>query len=155
LEKCAVPVIPQLVETITRRQSSQPRTILGFILGICTLFVVVVVAVSIPLISNHIVWLVGVMLLVVAVIFVWLLAAVIRQAKSDPAGLMLGQVTGDEYHRIRALNMGDSSGGERTVVGPVQVTDPDAIEATASDVAASQTLGPGDSSAVEDPDVAT
>jgi hypothetical protein len=95
------------------------------------------------------------MLLVVAVIFVWLLAAVIRQAKSDPAGLMLGQVTGDEYQRIRALNMGDSSGGERTVVGPVQVTDPDAIEATASDVAASQTLGPGDSSAVEDPDVAT
>lgn len=112
--------------------------------------VVVIVVTAIVVIGAHHLWLVALILLVVAALFIWLTAAVMRQAQRDPTGLMLGRVTGDEYRQIRALNMGDSSEGERRVVG--LVADPVVVEATASDDAElpRPTLGPGGQAGTSD-----
>ncbi len=107
-----MPAIPHLLESITRRQTSQPRTILGFLLGMFTVVVSGAVAVTIALGGTKSSWLIPIVLSFVAVVTVGLLIGVMKQAARDPASLMLGQITGDEYQSIRRLTMGSSSTGE-------------------------------------------
>jgi hypothetical protein len=140
-----MPILPTSVfESISSSRSSQPRTILGFLFAMSGLVAGVGVLVAVELIGSRSSWLIGPVLLVVGVVLIGVIRAVLKQAQSNPAGLMLGQVTGDEYRQIRGLTLGDSSGGERRVVG--RVADPLVVEGTASDDSGQghQALDPGE-----------
>ncbi len=108
-----MPLLPEMSELIRSRQSSQPRTILGFLIGMSSLVTTGAVVGAIALIRSGAAALGVVVLGVGALILTGVIIAVIRQAQKDPAGLMLGQITGAEYEAIRRLTMGDSSHGER------------------------------------------
>jgi hypothetical protein len=127
-----MPLLPtSLIETISSTRSTQPRTILGFLFAVCGVAVGAGVLFAIEAIGTRSGWLVGPVLFTVALLVFGIVIGVFRQADRNPAGLMLGQVTGDEYRQIRELTLGDSAGGERRVVGPI--ADPTVVEGSASD----------------------
>jgi TctA family transporter len=91
------------------------------------------VAVGIAFVGSVPTWLLVMVLAVPAVVAIGVIAAVIRQARSDPAGLMLGQITGTEYESIRRLTLGDSSRGERVedVVAGFSIQSPGQVPSSA------------------------
>lgn len=108
------PVIPpKLVETVVRH-APQPKNILGFLFAMVSLVFVMLVVVSVALIKTEYAWLV-MPLMGIAVIFAAVtMFGVFRRAATNPAGLMLGSVSGPEYESIqRTLVLGDSSRGTR------------------------------------------
>jgi len=117
-----MPSVPKIDEVIRSSQSSQPRTILGFLFGIATVIGSMAAIVSIALVGSDLEWLIVVILGVAVVVITGIAIAVLRQTRRDPAGLMLGQITGSEYARIRQLTLGDSKTGERlTTVGALPI----------------------------------
>lgn len=108
-----MPMLPEVNELVRSRQSSQPRTILGFLFGMSTLIMSAAVVISVAFIESDSSAIAVSIIGVAALVVVTIIVAVIRQARSDPAGLMLGQITGSEYEAIRRLTLGDSAEGER------------------------------------------
>jgi hypothetical protein len=107
----------EVFKAIQSRQSSNPKTVLGFygavlavILGGCVA-AVWVLAVTHTM-TSLIPWIFG----AGAIVFVGLLITVVVINLVDPSKLMLGQISGIEYSEIQRARLGDSLKGEREVV---------------------------------------
>lgn len=125
-----MPPLKHMSELVRSSQLSQPRTILAFLFGIATILLSAFVVVGVALVSA------GEPILGLAcvgaagLVVVGIVIAVFRQTKSDPAGLMLGQVNASEYRSIRRLTQGDSLTGEQVeMVAEGFVVEPDQIAA--------------------------
>jgi hypothetical protein len=110
-----------VVNAIRTRQTTQPKTVLGFfwsslalILGLC------VTAVLILAKTNTMTNLIPFILGFGGVVFVLVLAGVFIVMLADPTKLMLGQVSGTEYFEGHRIRLGDSERGEHveTILGP-------------------------------------
>jgi hypothetical protein len=112
-------LIKQAVESISQRQSSSPRTILGFLLGMYGALIGGSAAVIIGLVASSSDEYIPFVLAFAALVTLALGCAVIIIAWKDPSRLMLGQVTASEYATIRRLHLGDDKQGEHVgrVVG--------------------------------------
>lgn len=110
----SVSLIRQAVEAVTSRESTAPRTILGFLLAMYAVLLAGSVAVVIALVSTGSSSLIPYVLAFIGLMTVVLGAAVLVITWKDPTRLMLGQITGREYAAIRReLTFGDSESGER------------------------------------------
>jgi hypothetical protein len=122
-------LIRQAIESVSQRQSTAPRTILGFLLGMYGTLVAASAAMVIGLVASdsagYIPWVLG----FGAAITVALGAAVIIIAWKDPSRLMLGPITANEYTNIRRLHLGDDQQGEHSarVIGATLVDDERAV----------------------------
>jgi hypothetical protein len=111
-----VPLIPGAIEAIRSKQSTAPRTVLGFVIGMFSVVTVAAVGVTYALVDSGSSSLVPYVLAFIGLLAVGLIVAVLAIAWKDTSRLMLGQITGSEYESIRRLTMGNSSTGERTVL---------------------------------------
>lgn len=125
-----MPLIPQVIQSITSRTSSQPRTILGFLFAIYSAMTVAAVVLVVALVGTDSSWLIGFIVAYLGITGVGLLIAVMRQAAKDASGLQVGQLTGSEYESLRRLTLGDSATGERTATLPRAG---DVVEGTATE----------------------
>ena len=116
-----MPLVQHAFESITGRQSTAPRTILGFFLGLFTVAVSGAVGATFALADSEWDGLIPFIWAFVGLITVLLGVAVFVIAWKDPSKLMLGQISGHDYLAIRRLTLGDSSVGERRDVLDRQV----------------------------------
>lgn len=137
-----MPVAPQLAELVTRNSRTAPRTILGFVWAVLGLLATGAVVVSLALIGRGEVSAACGVLAVPALACLAMLRTVLQRSDTNPEGLMLGQVTGSEYARIRRVTQGDSSLGEVVRAGPPVITDTEA-EVLEAEAAAVPTLEGG------------
>lgn len=102
-----------VTRAVASRESSSPKTVLGFFVLVLT----VMGAVTVPLIAvlasqEDLRYLIPIVLTVVAVIFLVVLGAILWIVIfGDPTRLMLGQVTGSEYREFQKMVIGDSESG--------------------------------------------
>jgi hypothetical protein len=116
-----VSLVRQAVEAVTSRESSAPRTILGFLLAMYTVLLTGSAGVVIALVSTGSSGLIPWVLAFAATITIALSVAVLTITWKDPTRLMLGQITGREYAAIRReLTFGDDVSGEHRT----QLTEP-------------------------------
>ena len=151
-------LIQQAIESISRRESSAPKTILGFLLGMYGVLIAASAAVILGLVASDSSELVVYVLGFGALVTVALGAAVIVIAWKDPSRLMLGQVSAREYANIRRLHLGDDKQGDQPtrVIGSTLVDERPARDMSATAQIATPedaALGPGEE--VEPPDPAT
>jgi hypothetical protein len=114
----------QVTQAFSRGEYSSPKTLLGFLGAIYVAVLAFFLAVTIVVVSSDSVrWLIGPILLFVALGTVGLLAAVLYFARKDPTPLVLGQITGGEFNEHRRITQGDSLRGERilTSKAPLEV----------------------------------
>lgn len=109
-------MIQRAVESIRNRESTTPRTILGFLLGMYGVFITASATVVLGMAASNYEGLIPWVLAFAAVFTVGLVVAVITIAWKDPSRLMLGQVTATEYAAIKRLHLGDDRMGEREAV---------------------------------------
>lgn len=130
-------MVSELTRAFQRRQTINPRTVLGFyatVLGLLLTACVAGVAVlATTKTSTYLIpWLLGFAALMVLL----LLGGVFLVTLNDPTKLMLGQISGMEYAEIRRAVIGDSVTGERVIT-----TDPQWHDATLeAQMAAQQAL---------------
>jgi hypothetical protein len=103
------------MESISKKESSTPRTILGFLLGMYGVLVAASVTTILGLAASDSSGAIPYVLAFIALITIALGVSVIAIAWKDPSRLMLGQVTASEYANIRQLHLGDDKRGERAV----------------------------------------
>jgi hypothetical protein len=129
------PVLPAQVAEMVVRRRAQPRNILGFLFGVTTVIFTGCVVVCVAAIDSELDWLVLPLMILAVVIAVGVMAGVFFRAGTDPAGLMLTQVTGPEYESIQRLTLGSSTEGERVelVHGPSDILAGSAKEISGDD----------------------
>lgn len=112
-------MIQQAIESVSRRESSAPRTILGFLLGMYAALIAASAAVLVALAASDSAHFIPFVLGFDALVTLGLGVAIIVIAWKDPSRLMLGQITAREYANIRRLHLGDDKWGDHpmAVVG--------------------------------------
>jgi hypothetical protein len=114
-------VIRSLTRTQSAYEHTEPKTILGFLLGFLGILAAAIVAIVVALVySEHLVTAVFVMVagfVVAGGILFWVGWVHSR----NPTALMLGHVTARDYLAVQQWTAGDSSTGEetRTLTVPV------------------------------------
>jgi hypothetical protein len=140
-----------VIESIRGRESSAPRTILGFLIGMYGVLVSGSAAVILGLTTTESDDLIVYVLIFIAVVTLALGLAVLVITWKDPSRLMLGQITGREYAAIRHLTLGDDVSGERvaTILGA------DTVEGTVIEESSAEQIGPetdGGPATTDDPE---
>ena len=104
----------EVIKGVQRRQSANPRTVLGFFAIVLGLMFTAAVSASAVLAETHTLTnLIPYVLGFAAIILVLVLLGIFVVMLTDPSKLMLGQITGSEYVEIHKLMLGDSLVGER------------------------------------------
>lgn len=111
--------VAETAESLTTARFRSPKTILGFFaasLGILATATVVLVAILAKTAELH--SLLVPVLCVSGGVFLLLVGGVFVTMLVDPTLLMLGEVSGDVFVRLRQMKLGDSTRGEYTVKVP-------------------------------------
>ncbi len=106
--------VTTLLQAITNRQATAPRSILTFLIGVLTISSAAALGFVIAIGSGESLrWMIPVIVGLLAVLIGGIVIGVFRAAGRDPSGLVLRDVSGPDYVAIQQVLLGDSERGER------------------------------------------